>query len=244
MKQLLKLGGTVFSRVLVANIMSFFIVLSFTFIFNGLLCENIGYYAMGATEDNDQLVQLYTHYYADGEDTKRAEFEAQGYAITETHIRSQLTKQQNILYYSITQFFCSVLVISFLYPHFWHIGTKDSNLVHFNHKKKDLFLGLRAGLIGVAPFILFTLFLGLAPIKFASVFPVSIFGFLNSWLYSIIIPIANGAFIFKELSLLKVILIALIQLLPAAVTTLAYILGFKDISISERFIYKKNKSKN
>jgi len=242
MKELFKSGGSLFLKIIVINIMCVFLVMSFTMIFNAIFTENIGYYALGTTSEEEQAVELYQHYYADGEDTKLAEYEAQGYTLSKMDIRSELSKGQSISLNVISQLFCFLMLYSFIYPNIWHLGTKDSNLVNFKHMEEDLLKGFKIGLIAVAPVILCVLFLTLAPIKFATHFPVSVYKLCNSSLYSFISLITAGKNTMGELSVLQVILLVLIQLVPAGISALAYFLGAKNISVSEKFIYKKNKA--
>ena len=243
MKEILKSGGSLFFKLVVVNIMCIFIVMSFMMIFNGLFTENIGFYALGATEGSDETTQLYTHYYADGEDTKRAEYEAQGYAVSEVEIRSELSNGEVLSLNIIIQLFCIMLTYTFIYPNMWHMGTKDSNLVKFKHKKEDLLKGLKIGAIAVIPFVLTVLFFALAPIKFATNFPISIYRLCCASLYSIISLVTAGKQSFGDINAIQVILLILIQFIPTAIATLGYYLGAKNISVSEKFIYKKNKTK-
>ncbi len=244
MKEIFKSGCTLFFKTIATNIMCLFLVMSFTMIFNGIFTENIGYHALGTTAENEQSVELYTHYYADGDDTKLAEYEAQGYTVSTIEIRSELSKGKSIGLDVITQIFCFLLLYTFIYPNLWHIGTKDSNLVNFKHKKEDLLKGLKIGLIASAPSIIFMLLLTLLPIKFATHFPVSIYKLCNSSLYSFISLATGGNTTMGALSLLQVVSLFFILLIPVAICTLAYLLGAKNISISEKFIYKKNKAGN
>ena len=92
MKEIFKNSISLFGRIVTINIMCFFLVISLSVLITAAFSENIGYVAMGTSSENEQSVELYRHYYEDGEDTKRAEYEENGYTVSESKIRSEVSK--------------------------------------------------------------------------------------------------------------------------------------------------------
>ncbi len=243
MNEIFKNGLSLFLRLIIINVMCFFLAISFNVLASAAFTENIGYTAYGTSSENTEQVELYTHYNSDGEDLKLKEYEEQGYTITKSNIRSTISGKGNTVFLVVTQLFCTILIASFIYPNFWSMGTKDSNLVHFKHKKEDKLKGLKCGLIAVAPALLFIIFILITKNTICAKLPVVLYKFLNSSYYSVIEVVVGKSATFGELSVLRMIPLFLIQLFVPLVSLTAYLLGYKNISIGEKFIYKKSKKK-
>lgn len=239
MKEIWKNGAKLFLKIIVVNIMCFFIVISFSVLSTAAFTKNVGYKAYGTTSDSSETKELYTYYYDDGEDTKKAEYEGQGYTVTESSIRSEISGTGKAVFLTVSQIFCLLILISFIYPNIWHIGTTDSNLVKFKHKKEDRLKGFKIGAVAVIPAYLLLIFLVVAKAGAVPDFPVVLYKFLNSSLYSLIEVILGSAVKVGELAVWRLILLFVLPLIVPAVSGIAYILGFKNFSIGEKLVYKK-----
>ena len=62
---------------------------------------------------------------------------------------------------------------------------------------------------------------------------------LNSHNYSFILWISGGADVVSKLGILRFALLFLLQLAVPVISAMAYILGFKEINLSDKFVYKK-----
>lgn len=228
-----------FLRMIIVNIMCFFIVISFSVLATAAFTKNIGYKAYGTTSDSSESTELYTYYYADGDDTQKSTFEEQGYKVVTSSIRSGLSKSGNAVFLTVSQIFCLLLTIAFIYPNLWQSGTRDSNLVKFKHKQEDKLKGFKIGLIAAIPFFLFWAFLLAARLGLSPNFPPALYKFLNASFYSVIQLAVGGAVKAGELAVWRI----LILLLPVAALPLigwiSYLLGYKNISIGEKLVYKK-----
>lgn len=240
---MIKSGGKLYLKQIVATFMCFFICISMSVLFTAGFTEDIGYIAYGTKEDDTEQVQLYTYYKADGEDTKKQEYEDKGYTVTTSAIRSELSGTGNTLFLIVTQIFCIVISASFIYPDMWQLGCKDSNLVRFKHREKDIFKGLKIGLIAsVIPFIGFIFFV-LCGVALMKSMPVAIYKFMCSQYYTFIELICGDAVTAGELGVLQYVLLFLLLFIVPVIAFGAYLLGYKDISLGEKFVYKKNKEK-
>lgn len=242
MKEILKCAVSLFGKLIMVNIMCFFLVISLSVLSTAVFTQNIGYTAYGTLEGSDESVKLYEHYTADGEDTLRADYEAKGYTITESKLRSEISGVGNAVFLTVSQLCCFMLLASFIYPKLWEMGTKDSNLVHFKHKNEDVFKGLKAGLAAVVPSVAVLLFLAVTSGGISSKFPIVIYKFANSSFYTFIHLIVGKATVFGELSFVSFILLFIISAIVPLISFIAYYLGYKNISVGEKFIYKKNKA--
>ena len=243
MKELLKGGRKLFFKIVFVNILCFFLVISFNVITTAVFSEKIGYTAYGTTSDSNELTELYTHYYDDGEDTKKAAYEEAGYKVTTDTISTELSKSGKICFLVISQVFAAILTCGLIYPEVWHNATGDSNLVKFKHKKKDKLKGVKIGLIAVIPNYLFLIFLVIAKLGAFPSFPMALYKLLNSSVYSVIDVILGGAASVSELAAWRLALLFIPPLLIPVLSGISYILGFKNISIGEKLIYKKNSSR-
>lgn len=237
MKELIKNSISLFGRIIVIDIMCFFLVISLSVLVTAAFSENIGYKAVGTSSENPDGTVLYEYYYEDGEDLKRAEYEENGYTITESKIRSSVSETGNALFRVVSAIFCTILLVCFIYPKFWAMGTKDSNLVHFKHKEEDKFKGLKAGLIAIIPGLILLILM-------AFVLPnaqTALYKFLNCSVFTFAELIIGKAQTFNDINILQFIGLALLKLLIPLTAYAAYLLGYKNISLSEKFIYKKTK---
>lgn len=237
MKELIKNSVSLFGRTIIIDIMCFFLVISMSVLITAAFSENIGYKAVGTSSESQESVVLYEHYYKDGEDLKRAEYEDKGYTIQESKIRSSVTKTGNTAFLVVSGLLCTILLVCFIYPKFWEMGTKDSNLVHFKHKQEDKLKGLKAGLIAIIPSLIV-----LAVIAF--VFPntqTALYKFLNCSVYTFAELIIGSAKTFKDISILQILGLAVLKAFVPLTAYCAYLLGYKNISLSEKFLYKKTK---
>lgn len=237
MKENIKDGLKLFLKIIIVNIMCFFVVMSFNVLITAVATKNIGYTAFGTTSDSSEVSELYTYYYEDGEDTKKTEYTEQGYNVTERSIRSKMSAGGNAAFLIISQIFCIMILFSFIYPNIWHIGTADSNLVRFKHKAEDKLKGVKIGLIAVIPFYLFLIFVAAAKFVLPS-FPMVLYKFLNSAFYSFI-DILCGASTAGELAVWRLVLLFVLPVIIPVISGTAYLLGYKNISLGEKFIYKK-----
>lgn len=239
MKEIFLNGIKLYGRKIIIIIMCFFITVSINVLCSAGFSKDIGYNALGYTEGSNEYKELYTYYYKDGKDTKKAEYENQGYTIKTNKI-SQMTKKGNTLFLCVTQVFCTLLTIVFVYSPLWDIGCKDSNLVKFKHKKEDIFKGLKIGITATIPSLIIFIAFIIGTLN-SSKMPSAIYKFINCYNYSFIDIIFKNTKTIGEISALQFFLLFLLLLLIPLIAFIAYLLGYKDISLGEKFIYKKKK---
>ena len=188
----------------------------------------------------EESKELYTYYFKDGEDTERAAYEAQGYEISEYRLKELSQKGVNIST-TVSQIFCILLLATFIYPTVWQIGIKDGNLVKFKHQEVDTLKGLKIGLFTIVPALLFLIFLFAAQ-GITSKIPLALYKLVNSSFYGLI-ELADGKGVtFGDLSVLNFVFMLVIQFIIPVITHISYILGYKNISIGEKLVFKKNKN--
>lgn len=139
-----------------------------------------------------------------------------------------------------------VLFISFTYNDLWRQGDRDANAVSFGRMAYDKWRGLKIGLTAAIPSILsFAVLiaekaLGFFP-RYAAwyrVFHLSFYPFIV-WCFG-----SEVARTTAEIGWGGILLAGIPVLVMPAVAVLAYYLGYKQIAVGERLIYKnKNTSK-
>lgn len=127
------------------------------------------------------------------------------------------------------------MLISFASNISYKQGFKDKNLSKIGASKKDMLKGAKIGIIGNWPFIALLCF----SIVTAANFRTVLYAFLNSHFYSIIMIIVGKAHTLSELGIMQYVLIALLQFIVPIISAVAYILGFKEINLAEKIVYKK-----
>ncbi len=242
MKEILKKSLSVFGKTIMINFMCFFLVISLSVLSTAAFTEKIGYKAYGVLEGSQDSVELYTYYYQDGEDTEKEKYEEQGYTISTVTMRSEVSKTGNTVFYAVSQLMNLILLCGMLYSSLWQLGTMDSNLVHFKHKAEDKLKGFKIGLIAIIPSVLILLVLtATKSTAVISAMPVALLNFAYSVTFSINNLICGSAETIGDLKIWQLLIYIVLQFIVPAITYTAYILGYKNFSISEKFIYKKNK---
>ena len=141
----------------------------------------------------------------------------------------------------VTPIMQAILILMFtvsMYIPFWEYGDKDSNLVAFNRKEKDIFSGLKIALVAIIPYILSNILL--LVYKFGAVAAANI--------SPIIYKIITVQFIYTiehliggEASVVSIIVCMLLPFYTVIVAQVAYVLGYNHISIKDKIIYKSKK---
>lgn len=241
-----KSGAKLSGGIIMAAVLGLFMCISINVICTGLFTEYIGYNAYVYTEDGDEPIDEYQYLYTDPDgdgkdnstDTKKAEYEKQGYTVTTYKVRSTLEGAGKSVFLGITQVLNLILVISFASSSVYKQGFKDANLVRTGHLKSDVAKGFKIGAIANIPF--FALFALIAVFTVAVPnFRTTWYAFLNSHFYPIILWISGDADVVSKFSVLQLVLMFAVQFIVPVISGIAYILGFKEINLTDKLVYKK-----
>lgn len=241
MKEILKSGSKVFLRLVIINIMGFILALSINVLFTGLFTDDIGYTAFGAKKDSSEMVELYRHYYSDGEDLKQSEYEQQGYIITKANIRSLLSGGAKVGFAVVTQLFNTTILFVLIYNEIWKKGNDDRKKIPQSSKFYNKLKGLKIGLVATTPYILFLAFLTITKQSISSNFSVGIYKIINASAYGFLDLVCDNFYSFADLKAVQIILLFLLIFIPVIITQIIYYLGYRDIYVGEKIVYKKIK---
>lgn len=139
-----------------------------------------------------------------------------------------------------------MLLIAFVYGDLWRQGDKDANAVHFGRMEEDRLRGLKVGLIAAIPSVLS--FVVLVAEKLLGFFPAyaGLYRLFHLSLYPIIVWAfgANVTATAAGIGWGGILLAGLPVLVVPVVALLAYELGYRQIILTEKLVYKnKKKSK-
>lgn len=235
MSENIKGGAALFLKILVVMLMTFFLSMSTSILCVAGFTDVIGYTVYGAKEEDESATELYTYYYADGEDTKEDEYVENGYKITNRiKIRSDLKGTGKIIYSVGTQSIVVIILFAFIYSQLWKKGNKDFQNVKLGRVTEDKLRGLKIGLIASLPQLIsfFCLFIP----KFKTAF----YKIANYHFFITNDAIIGDVKLAGDLQITKFLLLFLPIIVVPVLSTVSYIIGYKDINISEKIIYKKN----
>lgn len=132
-----------------------------------------------------------------------------------------------------------------IYGTAWAMGLSDSNKANFGHIVLDKWRGAKLCLVAISPWLVSGLLFILSKFGLFYNFTI-IFKLLNAEVW----PAINAVHVFAgqevsmylpSLSFFQAFLAAILTVLPVIPAQLGYFLGTKDISISQKLIYKNTK---
>lgn len=238
----LKCGFNILGKYVVCLLMCFFITVSFSAIFSIATIEMIGYEAaVFENEDSNEPIEQYTHYYSDGTDTKKAQYEKEGYIVATREISSEFNgTTPYIVSHVISQIIALIIFVIIVPRTLYDKGRTDSNAVSFGRMEEDKLSGLKAGLVPASVSLVGWIFLITAKFGFFKA-GLQVYSFLNYHLYGYqkLIFGTDPVIAVTELSWMSVILAILPVILTLILCTTTYLLGYKGINLYEKTIYKK-----
>lgn len=237
--ELLKKSIKLYGLMIVASFMCFMLVISFNLIGTAFLTREVGYTVYGSKTQDEESVELYKHYFEDGEDNKKQEYIDKGYSVHQIAIRSQVDKKSGLTWDLLTQVFLLFMAGVFVYNNLWNVGHKDISAVKHGIQDEDKLKGLKIGLIATIPSAVLLAVLSIGKLTFAKNVSIALFAFLNSHLYEAIILISGGGGLFSKLLPWQIICYFAMLLFVPILAHIAYTLGYKDFIIAEKLTYKK-----
>ena len=215
--------------------------ISFNVIAVGVGTQSEGYIAY--KEEGGEIVELYTHYYADGDDLKMAEYTEQGVEVKTSSFRTPVSDGLSTAIDVITAV-CSLIILwSMLYSLLWKRGDSDNNLATFGHIERERNKGLKIGLLADVPFLALYLVLWADKLLGFSVAYSGIFKIANYYLFPFVDLCYKGAESSAGIPVLGMLLLALTLVPIPLVAHIGYYCGNNEISLGDKFIYAKTKEK-
>ena len=265
MNNLVSKGLKTFVLVLTVSLISFFVVISFNMLEIGFFSEDIGYDVRGQVEKDGEIELLYKFYIKSGIDQDAAKYENEGYKLNKKPLTAMVGEGDEAKYekqevelrrYSfrsdveqgpalamtiLSQLCCLFIVIAFIYNELWKVGNKDFEAIRLHGHVVNKFKGLYIGLIAIAPAFIFLTFSLITKTSLMANSPIAIFTFSNAYAFETIFAITNGAMTWSEVTFLQAVGYYGVLTVVPLIAYVSYIIGVKDISLGEKFIYKNSK---
>ena len=146
----------------------------------------------------------------------------------------------------VYQLFTLVIYTPILYMAAWRYGDQDRNYVQFGHSEMDLWRGTKIGLLAILPYILLLLVMLFSKIGILPdlLWLVRLFYSPFIVLFNLLVPAELAPDVpatIADASYWGILFASLLQLYVPVVTSIAYRIGYKGISLYHKLIYKENK---
>ena len=243
MKDIILKSLKLFLITFLSGIMCFFLVTSLNFMKVGLFSENIGYDMYGATEEDPDMKHLYTYYFEDGDDEKYKEYEEQGYKLSGVSIYSEINPTANITLSIISQVICLVVTTLFVYNTMWKTGNRDKESERLHGLKVNKAKGLYCGILAILPMLLALTFAIVTKNSICANVSTSLYALLNGYAFEILTAVNKSARVFSDIGIWQILTYYGVLLIFPIVSSISYFIGFKDIVIMEKLIYKNSNKK-
>ncbi|MBQ4612016.1 MAG: hypothetical protein IJB26_00540 [Clostridia bacterium] len=237
MKRLFKISAKLWLRMAFATFLCF-IVWTSIYAMATALTNNVVGYRLYQEDENGNDTLLLEHYYAEGED-KDAEIPLKdGQSIIQIR---EIPDSSNVVTAVISSAFTLTIFGVFPYNALWRRGSKDNNLVVFGRAQEDLFFGLKVGCLVNVPSILLYVTLILGKLGIVGDAVIKWHRILNAPFIPYIDAVEQGVQGASQLSIESLLAVGATLLFVPVIATVAYYLGYRQISLRERLIYKKDK---
>lgn len=152
----------------------------------------------------------------------------------------------NITGLLLSELICVFLFYGIIYSSFWAEGDDDRNKVNLKKAEKNLLKGLKVGLILSIPQLIMNILLMLEKLNLSFSF-IGIYKILNAHLWPLFNALTStgqnkAPYIIMNISNISwsaiLIVTSTIIILPA-LSSIAYILGYKGITLKQKIVYKK-----
>ncbi len=235
----IKLGFNLLGKYVVCLIMCFFITFSFIAIFTMISPPPMAGYEAAVLENSESETPIdsYVHYYKDGEDTKKADYEKEGYIVNTREFAGRLSGTPYVVCYVIVQIINLILFIFIISGGLIKKGKVDASNISRGYGIEDLTVGIKVGLVPAAFSFITWIFLILSKTGVMHS-GTAIYAYANYHLFGYQQLIFGQASTPTEISWLSIVLALLPVVLILAVCSVAYVMGYKNIDLYEKTVYK------
>ena len=233
---IIKTSFNVWIRLLFASIMCFIVWFSIDAMGVGFFSEVTGYQIYEYDENGENPRLIVSHTYTDGEDRSQEIDLKENQKILAIREMSQGEKATIGIVSSI---FTLLIFGVFPYNFLWNMGNHDENFVHLKRMQKDIHFGLKAGAVASVPSAILYLLLIFGKFGIVPGVIIKYHRLINAPFIPYIDAIEAGAASADELSIGSLLAVGAILLFVPAVCWLGYYLGYRQISIRDKIIYKK-----
>ena len=154
---------------------------------------------------------------------------------------SVIIRNVNWAFYTLSQLFSFIILVTLVWQTVYEIGFRDSNMVRTGHMQKDLYKGFKMGLVANAPWFIILVMSFVINMRF------SIYRVINSVYWTFLTVFCNAfnnraaTIHMRDIGVLGIIGTVLLLLIVPAISGAVYLLGFSGIDLFSKIVYKKRK---
>ena len=235
-----RIGLSLAIRYLASVIISFVIFLSFVAIFTLPLTEAVGYDAYITDEATGHSRKVYTHYFADGEDLKKTQYESQGLTVFTAELRSELTGSAAVFVFGAAQLVSICLFIALVPNRLYRLGVNDG----ICHEEHSIWRWLAPTLFPTAISLAGYLLLVLNKLQWIGNYGLTLYRYTNYHLYGFLRILLGTGNDGSQIGWICILLAIFPVALTILVCGLLYQFGYHNIhplnSLKNRIKYKRN----
>ena len=234
-----KLALKTWGRIVAATLMCIIVYVSLYVLATAFFSEQIGYRITGKDEAGN-AVQIAEHYYTAEEGPQTEPELEDGQKSTPIKQLTAGAQRGLAIISSVVMLF---ILASFPYDRLWKVGSHDENLVACGKRQRDLWRGVKVGLLADVPAILFYLLLVVSKCGGMPQGYLALYRFVNLPYMPYINAVTGTTMDPTSLSWLQMLAVALSLLFVPAVCGVAYRLGYQQFSFGEFMTFAKRADK-
>lgn len=218
--------------------MCLFVLLSFNFAITAGFSDTVGYnvYRYNSETGKEELICQHNENDENPPDCKCSDIPDD--QLSKIRI-TQLSDTKQTVSAVLSQIFGLVMITGILYGSMWDIGNKDISAVKFARTTENKLRGLYIGMIACIPSLAVYILLVLSYAQVFSPKFLSTYRLLNSHFHGIISWVYGGAEIATQLNFGQLLLLFALVLYLPLLSCIAYYLGYKDVKLVEKAVFKK-----
>lgn len=235
----IKPGLKIFLKLLICIFLSVMTFFSLIFIFSQTSTEKIGYQIYVYNAEEGSYKYSYDHLFANGDDLRLEELNQNNIDYQKVDIRSDFDGFEYYFTMAISQLFVLAAFFAIMSGQMYRKGDSDRNKVSFNRIKPNMWYGFKVGMLAGTVLLIIYILLILSRFGIITDEFLGIFVFANYHLFFIIKLIVGSATLTSQLDAFALILCGLTVFVVPLTCELFYFLGYKQINLIERIVYKK-----
>ena len=138
---------------------------------------------------------------------------------------------------------CLVITGLFIYNTMWKTGNRDKEFQKLHGGKVYKAKGLYCGILAILPMLLALTFAIVTKNSICANVSTSLYAILNGYAFEILTAVNKNARVFADIGIWQILTYYGVLLIFPIVSTISYFIGFKDIVIMEKLVYKSSNKK-
>ena len=241
-KENVSLALGVFWRTVVAGFLCLFLYMSITILITGLTTHKVGYQIYEKTESGSAVLVEEIDTIPSEEELAEIEEKLEENQVLQPKM-SKVPAAASAAMDIISQIFMLVLLIAFPYTLLWGKGDRDKNTVNFGHMEEDKLRGLKVGLMAAIPSGVAYLILLICRLLHTGTVYFACYRFFNTPFMPIYNRLTQGVETIGDVSWAAMLVFFFFLAVVPLICHVSYMLGYTQISISEKLIYVNSDKK-